>query len=258
MIDDRINECLKNTAGICAVLVKNLHTGESFAHNEHEVFPAASLIKLFILLEFFKRIETGELSPDDRFLIKEDHMVSGFGILKEFSLGLCVSYLDLATLMIVLSDNVATNILIDKLGMEKINARAMNSGYTATSLQRKMMDAEAKKRGLDNFTSPADVFKLLLDVESGKVLAPEYSEKFIDILKRQQCNNKLPLLLPEGTVIAHKTGDLPLVEHDAGILFVNGKTIILVVMTKALPDNSTGIRFNNTVGALAYDYFNRV
>lgn len=258
MIEGRLEECLKDTAGICAVMVRNFQTGEAFAHNENVVFPAASLIKLFILLEFFKRIETDELSAEDRVLIKEDHIVPGFGILKEFRPGLCVSYFDLATLMIILSDNVATNILIDKLGMERINARIASLGYSATSLQRKMMDAEAKKRGFDNFTSPADVFTLLHDIKSAKILSPEFSEKFIDILKRQQCNNKLPLLLPEGTVMAHKTGDLPLVEHDAGILFAGETSAIIVVMTKELPDNSAGIRFNNAVGALVYDCFNRV
>ena len=85
-----------------------------------------------------------------------------------------------------------------------------------TRLQRKMMDSEAVKAGRDNFTSPRDTGKLLRLLVEGKVVNKEASEKMLDIMKRQQLRNKLPALLPEDVVIAHKTGDLHLMEHDVG------------------------------------------
>lgn len=255
MLADTINARLDEVSGICAAVIHDVRTQETIFRNENTVFPAASLIKLFILFEFFRQIEAGKRDGNDRVLIQESQKVSGFGILKELGSGLSVSYFDLATLMIVLSDNTATNILIDTLGMDRINAAIADLGCSHTSLQRKMMDAEAKQRGLDNATSPKDVFSLLKCLETGSLLSAGSRKKYIDILKKQQCNNKLPLLLPEGTVMAHKTGDLPGTEHDAGILYLANGPVIIVVMTKNLADNLDGVHCNNIIGKLVYDHF---
>ena len=158
--------------------------------------------------------------------------------------------------MIILSDNVATNILIDALGMAKINETIRQQGFSHTSLQRKMMDGKAKEQGLDNYTTAYDVKMLLMGLEQqASTLSPASRQQFIDILKRQQCNNKLPKLLPADTSLAHKTGDLPQVEHDAGIMYIEDKPIVVVVLTKALVDNLDGVKFNNVIGKIVYDYF---
>jgi beta-lactamase class A len=220
--------------------------------NAEEVFPAASVIKLTILWELFRRVDEGELSLHEEMELRETAKVGGFGILKEMHPGLRPSLEDLATLMIILSDNMATNILIDLLGMEAINRTATELGLHKTVLQRKMMDGEAKARGLDNFTSPEDMAHLLWHYMESPDLSESSRKIMLNILLRQQCNNKLPLRMPLGAPLAHKTGDLPGTEHDVGILLLPKQPIILVVMTKDLSRNQDGIAFCNKVGELLY------
>ena len=255
MLENQLQSVLHSFQGTCGIAVQNLKTGDQFSHNETAVFPAASLIKLFILLELFRRHDEGQFDLNTEIALCDQDKVGGFGILKEMHEGLKLTYRDLAVLMIVLSDNVATNMLIDILGMSQINAVIQQQGFRQTCLQRKMMDAEAKSRGLDNFTSPMDVLHLLHDLESGTFLTLNSRKQFIDILTRQQCNNKLPALLPPDTRIAHKTGDLPQVEHDVGIIYIGEDPVVTVVMTKDLSSNSDGILLNNVVGSKVYNYF---
>lgn len=255
MLKVMIKDLIDNLNGEAGVVVKNTKTGEVIMFNEDMVFPSASIIKLPIIWELFKKIESKEIAIDNEIALQECNKVGGFGVLKELHDGLNLSIKDLATLMIILSDNIATNILIDLLGMENINQSSKDIGMKDTILQRKMMDGEAKKRGLDNFTSPIDVLSILDTFISSDELSNESRDKIIDILKRQQCNNKLPVLIDENVEFAHKTGDLPGVEHDAGILLLENTAIIVVVLTKNLKDNTEGIKFNNNIGKIVYDYF---
>lgn len=255
MLKNSLAKLLADSEGVCGVALQNLQTGEQCLINETELFPAASVIKLFILQELFRRVDCCQLQMETKITLQDANKVGGFGILKEMRAGLELSCGELATLMIVLSDNVATNILIDVLGIDEINAANRRRGFTQTCLQRKMMDQAAKQRGLDNFTSPLDVMKLLTELETGEHLSARSRRQFIDILLKQQCNNKLPALLPPTTLLAHKTGDLPQVEHDAGILYSCNGPVIIVVMMKKLADNAAGIRLHNLLGRKVYDYF---
>jgi beta-lactamase class A len=254
---DKIKEEIDKFKGICGVIIKNENTGELLQYNEKLVFPSASIIKLSILLELFKRIENGEFSLEDRVMLKDSDKVGGFGVLKELDCNLNLTIKDLATLMIILSDNVATNKLIDILGMDSINNTVKELGMKDTVLGRKMMDEEAKKRGLDNYTSAKDtltIFEAYLNPSKIVELCPKNRDTIIDILKKQQCNNKLPFLMPKDIAFGHKTGDLPGVEHDAGILFSKTGNIIIVVLTKDLEDNAYGVQFNNNIGKIVAEY----
>ena len=247
MLRDKIKSYINELDGVASVIVKDLDGGEKISFNEEIVFPAASIIKLSIIWELFKKIDSNKISWNDEVTMDETHKVKGFGILKELHSGIKLSVEDLATLMIILSDNVATNILIDILGMDSINRAVEKIGLKNTTLQRKMMDVEAKKRGLDNLTTAMDTAIIL-----EKLLE---SNKIIDILKRQQCNNKLPALIDSNVQFPHKTGDLPGIEHDAGIMFLENCSVIVVVMTKNLKKNDDGVKFNNDIGKAVYDYF---
>lgn len=257
MLKSEINKLIQGLSGDAGVIIGGLPSGEIIEFNKDEQFPAASVIKLTILWELFQRVENKEFALDDEIKLEDGHKVGGFGILKELHAGTVLTVKDLATLMIVLSDNVATNMLIDKLGMEAINKTIQANGITGTVLQRKMMDAEAKKRGLDNFTSPAGIYKLLKMFLDPAKLGANSTNEMLEILKKQQCNNKLPLYMPPETVLAHKTGDLPGTEHDVGILFTKKGPVIIVVMTKNLSNNFDGINFINEIGRICCEYFNQ-
>src|SRR5690606_20744534 len=142
---------------------------------------------------------------------------------------------------------------IDLVGMDRVNGFARELGLEQTRLQRKMMDSEAVKAGRDNFTSPRDTGKLLRLLVEGKVVNKEASENMLDIMKRQQLRNKLPALLPEDVVIAHKTGDLHLLEHDVGVFFLPERTYILAIFTNKLATNAAGVSLINQVSRLVYD-----
>lgn len=254
---DKIKEEIDGFKGTCGVIIKNENTGDCLQYNEEVVFPAASIIKLSILLELFKRIEKGEFNLEERIVLKESDKVGGFGVLKELDCDVNLTIKDLATLMIILSDNVGTNKLIDILDMGSINNTVKELGMKDTVLGRKMMDGEAKKRGLDNYTSAKDTLTILeayLNSSKFIELNAKNRETIIDILKKQQCNNKLPLLMPNNISFGHKTGDLPGVEHDAGILFSKIGDIIIIVLTKDLENNAYGVQFNNNIGKIVAEY----
>lgn len=238
----------RSIEGTAGLVIEDLKLGVREEFNADLVFPAAGLINLTILWELLRRSEMGHFVLDREVELLNTHKVGGSGILKDLHSGIRFSLENLALLMIVLSDNVATNILIDLLGVDAINETASALGLGNTRLERKMMDVVGQARGLDNFTSPADVALILKHCLNGPELSEVSRRKMLYILTRQQRNNKLPLGMPQGTVLAHKTGDLPGTEHDAGVLILPDRDITLVVMTRDLASNEEGIRLSNEVG----------
>ena len=146
---DRLDQLSARLPGRAGIVIARDMNIPLVLRNEQEIFPAASLIKLFILWELFRRHETGELDLSQRVTLKTQDKVAGFGVLKELGAGLQPSLHDLAMLMIILSDNVATNILIDLLGMESVNQTARRLGAGQSVLARRMMDLEAKAKGFE-------------------------------------------------------------------------------------------------------------
>lgn len=279
---DKVLAMTSGLDGTVGLVIKDLEEGSEVVHHDHTRFSAASIIKIPILWELFRQIEGGMVSLDETVMLTGPEKVGGTGILKELHDGLELTVKDLATLMIIVSDNTATNLIIDRLGMERINATMTGLGLKESSLQRKMMDFEAKKAGRDNFVSARDVARVLEYMASGRGLRKELCEQAIDIMLRQQLNNKLPrgLLLcpnchravkdypqcpwcyldlrknpPPGARLAHKTGDLAGVEHDAGVLFLPGRTVVIVVLTSDLKNNEDGIRFIGDVAAEVARYY---
>lgn len=236
--------------GQIAFLIKDMQREIMISENESEVFPAASLIKLPILYCLFEMAKKGSIDLEQRVVVEKSNYAGGFGVIKDLKPGLKLTYKDLAVLMITLSDNVATNILIDQLGIDRINKTIAALSMTETRLERKMMDAKAKEEGFDNFTSAGDMMKILEAISRS-----QYSEEMLEILFNQQCNNKLPFLMGKDIRLAHKTGDLPGVEHDAGILFIEARQILIVVLTKNLEDNLKGVQSLQRIGRQIYDYY---
>ncbi|MGB9868176.1 MAG: serine hydrolase [Bacillota bacterium] len=267
-LGSKLEQLIARLDGRAGIVLRVLETGEEWRYRSDERFSAASIIKLPILWELLNACRDGRLDLNGVVSVTRQHKVGGTGILKELHDGIEVTIRDLATLMIVVSDNTATNMIIDLLGFETINRAIDALGLKGTALQRRMMDFEAKKAGKDNYTTPQDTATVLQQLAGDR--------EAVDILLRQQLNNKLPkgLLVcpncgravgdypkcpwcyvdlrsnpPTGARLAHKTGELAGVEHDAGILLLEGKTLIIVVMTSDLTSNDEGIRFIASVGS---------
>jgi beta-lactamase class A len=178
----------------------------------------------------------------------------GAGILKELRSGITMTVRELVTLMIILSDNTATNMLIDLIGMDAVNKTMTGLGLKSTVLRRRMMDFAAAQTGQENTTSAADLTLLFTVINDSLGLPPAYGALMLDILTRQQVQDKLPFYLPPETVLAHKTGTLAGVEHDGGILFVPGGPYIICILTADLVTNVQGLQLVANIGKTIYEH----
>ena len=207
--------------------------------NPDEVFPAASLAKVPILVELARQLARpgSEYSWETRLEVADSARVSSDGVLADLSPELRPTIHDVAHLMITISDNTASNLLLDLVGMESVNASMRALGLRNTRLERRFIDFEARRAGRDNWTSAADMVLLFSHIYAGCV--PEY-ERLLKILLRQNDYRILPAYWGGQTPFAHKTGGLEGIIHDAGILFrapVDSRRPLIVAALTAAQDD---------------------
>ncbi len=191
---------------------------EVFSYNPDVVFPAASSVKVHLVAALLKKVEEGKLSLYQVHKLRDSEKVGGAGILKDLMEGTKFTLYDLAKLAIVISDNTASNILIDYVGFDYIREFLDNLGFKETKLVRKFhIDPTAPPV---NFTTPREAALFLYKLWNLQVLSKPYRDILIDIMLNQQYNEKLPLLLPKNVKLAHKTGDISTAANDIGIGFI--------------------------------------
>lgn len=238
--------------GIIAVGFKNFSGGEEFYYREEEIFPAASIIKIPIMVAFFRESERGLLNPYQRVSLEEKDIAGGAGILFELHRGIELTLMDLVRLMIVISDNTATNILLNLTGFEKINALLKENGLKSSCIRRKMMVPSYKPEE-ENLITVKDITLFMEKLEKGELLSDEFTKEALDILKRQQYREKIPLYLPPDLEIAHKTGELSGVRHDVALVHLSERKYILSVLTKDLEKDLEGDRVIAEISKVVYD-----
>lgn len=229
MMKDKIVSKLKQIQGDVSFYYKNLKTNDTIKYNENKIMRAASTIKLTILVEAFRQIKEGKIKKEELFITCEKDKVPSCGALNYMRENLKVTLEDLYVLMIILSDNYATNILIDKLGIDNINNTIKEIGLKNTILNRKMFDKEKAILGLENYISAEDIGNLLEQMYNNKLIDEESSKDMMNILKNQRLNSKIPFFLHNVNPkieIAHKTGEDTNITHDVGIVFANEPFII--------------------------------
>ncbi len=197
---------------------EDLATGEVCEYQADVPVIAASVIKLPILAEAFRQAEAGEASMEETFRIKPEQKMPSCGALSYLHDGVQVTLRDLCVLMIILSDNTATNILIDRLGMESINQTINRLGLKDTVLRRRLFDAAASARGIENTITAREMGLLLKKLYRGEAVSPQADGEMLRILKNQRLNGKMPFFL-HGVPIAHKTGEDDGITHDVGIVY---------------------------------------
>jgi beta-lactamase class A len=244
--------------GVLGLALKDLKTGKTFLINEREVFPQASSIKIAVLLEAFKQAEERRLKLDEFIALEESRKVAGSGVL--FYLGrpsLSLSIRDIAVLMIVLSDNTATNLLIDKVGLEAVNKRLDGLGLAKTRLRRKMMDLKAAAEGRENVSTPLEMMTLLEKIWNGDFLKEPYRKDFLEILAIPK-DSPLRSGVPDGVDVAEKPGELEAVRCDSGIVQLAGRPYVICVMTTFLKRDADGNPAIAKISRLAYEHFSRL
>jgi beta-lactamase class A len=227
-----IEEIAAELGGVIGVGVRDVRRGRALDYRAEERFPAASVIKVAILVELMARVEAGDTRLEDRFLLQDADRVPGSGVLSMLHEGIELTVEDLAHLMITVSDNTASNVLIDRLGADRINGRLESLGLRQTRLERKFYDFEARARGLDNWAAAGELADLLTGIERRRVVSPGACEKMLQILRRQQFDGRIPRLLPPDTPVANKTGTISGVCHDAGIIYAPAGPLALAVLTR--------------------------
>jgi len=216
---EAILEQIRTFPGRAGLYCQDLETGREWSVRGEEPFEAASVIKLPVLVEAFRQLEAGEAREDEVFAIRQEEKLPSCGALNYLHTGLEVTFLDLAVLMIILSDNTATNILIRRLGMDNIDRTIRALGMRSTRLRRLLFDSEAAARGVKNTISPGEMGRLLAALHRGEVVSPAASARMLQILGDQRLNGKMPFWLDGKVKCAHKTGEDSNITHDVGIVY---------------------------------------
>lgn len=211
---------LQKLPGEISVWAEDLETGEIFSYCPELPLIAASVIKIPILVEAFRQQRDGLLSMDEIFTIRPEQKMPSCGALAYLHDGLQVTLKDLCVLMIILSDNSATNILIERLGMEKINETLRKLGLQHTVLRRRLFDSESSRKGIQNHITAGEMAVLLKKIYVGRCVSPEADAEMLSILKNQRLNGKMPFFLGNYD-IAHKTGEDDGITHDVGIVYAS-------------------------------------
>ena len=218
---------LKEQTGHVGFYYKNLTTGESFGFQENQQFLAASVIKLPVFMCIAKWCSEGKASMDEKIQVKEEDKLPICGALTLFTDEPFVDIRTLCRLMISLSDNTATNVLIRHFGIENFQSEFLSIGLKDTQLNRLLFDAEAGQRGLENYIVPAEIGMLLDRIYHRSFVSPVISEEIEDVLFLQQINHKIPGRIGEDVVpIAHKTGEDENLSNDVGLVYAKQPFIV--------------------------------
>ncbi|WP_333322257.1 serine hydrolase [Microcoleus sp. D3_18a_C4] len=218
------------TAGIFLV---DLDTGSYLNFNGDTAFASASTIKVPILVAFFQAVDEGKVQLDQTLTLKSEHIVGGSGDMQDDSPGKKYSALEVAQKMIVVSDNTATNMMIELLGgAEVLNQHFANWGLSTTVLRNNLPDLEGT-----NTTSPKDLINIIAQIDRGNLVSVKSRDRILQIMRQTRNDSLLPKGLGEGSIIAHKTGNIDTILADAGMVDLpNGKRYLVAVMVKHSPE----------------------
>jgi beta-lactamase class A len=257
-LQDQLRDIDQKLDGVMGLALKDLTSGEEFFINGDEIMPQASSIKIAILANLYLQAQKGKLKLSDEYTVRKEDLVPGSDIMLGLTPGVTrLTLRDLATMMVAVSDNSATNVLIERTGQENVNAMLETLGLHGTRLRRKMMDLKAAAEGRENVSTPREMMTLLETIYRGKLLNKAMTEDFIRMLSTHKESAMLQGL-PDDAVAANKPGELEAVRNDSGIVMVKNRPYILCVMTAYLKDEREGSAAVRRIAGLTYTYFDRL
>ncbi len=282
-----IDEAISRVKGVVGVAVKHLETGREIGIRADETFFTASTLKVPLLVELYRQVDAGRIDLSRRVEFTKDLLVPGSGVLRYLGEGLRPTLQDLAMLMTIVSDNVATDVLYELVGRERLNESMLELGFTKTRIPMSTRELLFSIVGLDpnnpqhtfeealrrrdeghvdlegdayseersDVSAPAEMSRLLEMVYLGEVLSESSTEAALHILKSQKLNTVIPYYLPEGTVVAHKTGGVPGVRCDVGIVYGPTGPYTVALMAKGIEDRTDLDPSLAKVSRAVYDEF---
>jgi beta-lactamase class A len=257
-LDASIHEVDRNLDGVMGIAIEDLTSNQTLFSQPDEVFPQASSIKIAVLAELYRQSQQGKLKLTDIYTVQKSDLVRDSDIMNGLTPGVTrITLRDVATMMVAVSDNSAANVLIDRVGMDNVNAMLDSLGLSHTRLRRKMMDLKAAGEGRENISTPREMMMLLEALYRGKVLNKEMRDDFFSVLSTHK-DSWIPRDLPDGTKIANKPGSLEGVRNDSGVVFIENRPYIICVMTTYLRSEREGEDAISKVSLAAYRMFDRI
>lgn len=229
-LQDRVRDGLAELPGVAGFHLQDLATRDTMGWHEQEVFPVASTIKIPVLVGLLARAERGEVDLQERIAITPEVLVPGSGVLTYLEGPLDLSVLDIAQLMIMVSDNTATNLCIDWADMDATNELMDALGLSHTRVRRKMQDHESVARNEENTSTPAEAVGLMRALYESRP-SPAVAEQTLAILKKP---NRGPIerAMDPGVSVSNKPGGMERVRCDAGIVWLQRHPYALSIMSK--------------------------
>lgn len=269
-LENRVKRELISYNGKMAFYAKDFH-GNTFSHDENEAIEAASTIKSYILLDLFRQVEEGKKDLEELLPYKESYRVEGSGVLHNMESGFSMQVKNYATLMIIVSDNTATNAMIDYLGLEEINKTIEDYGFSGTKLHNPIDWDEYKDLGT---TTAKDYGEFFYKLHQGELVSPEASKAMIDIFKKQHYNSMIVREFPQYYLagddsvagsdelieVASKSGSMNACRNDGGIIYTPKGDYVLVMLHKEFYDslyymNHDATLYGAKVSRMILDHF---
>jgi beta-lactamase class A len=246
-----------DASGVVGISIVDLSSGQRFGGNEELVFPQGSAIKIPILIELFRRADRGELKLTDRLPVRANNQAGGSGLLQYFSDGGSeLSLHDLAIAMIVLSDNSATNVLIDRLGMDQVSRTMAEMGAGQTKLQRKMIRPEESAKGNENLSTPAEAADLMVRIARCQLPLAAASCASIKSILEIPKSGAFREPIPASVRVAWKPGGIEGAQTAWGLIDVPGAPYAITIMINYGPDDLDAPM--RKISSAVYKYFAQV
>ncbi len=257
-LEKSILEIDRGLDGVMGVAIVDLTDGHKYLLHANDIFPQASSIKICVLAELYRQAQQGKLKLTDLYTVNTADLVQDSDIMGGLTPGVTkITLRDLATMMVAVSDNSATNVLIERVGMDNVNAFLNAQGLRDTRLRRKMMDLKAAAEGRENVSTPNEMLNLLQALYRGEILNKEMTADFFKVLSTHK-DSWIPRNLPDDLKIADKPGSLEGVRNDSGVIFVDKRPYVLCVMTTYLHRERDGEEAISNISLAAWRMFDRL
>ncbi len=241
--------------GKVGIYIKDIATGKTWEYNADRLFPSASLIKVPIMAAVCDKIKLGAFTLDTQIKLTRHERVGGSGSLKWVRDGTSLSVMEIIYKMITESDNTATRMLIDYVGMNYLSGAFINMGLARTNITPEGMSLTSGRVPRENLTTAREMASLMDRIYSGTLVDKESSEFMLEVLKHNKSKSRLRKGLPIGWEIGHKTGLLRRACHDVGIVFSPRGDYVIAVLTSEAPNYTTAKNFISKVAKLTYQYY---
>lgn len=256
---DAVQKNVSGTSGQFAVYIENLNDGEKYTLNELEPFPAASLYKLILLAAVLKEVEEESLTVDEKMFATKTHLSAVLGGVdfgyEEAPENISYSVEEALVRVGRISDNFAAIMLAEKLKAARLAKTTSEDNRLLVKMAKELEMLDTSFETDPITTTAFDIAVFFKKLYQNQVVSPQASQKIVELLSLSKINDRLPAKLPQGVRAVHKTGELSRIRHDAGIIYLESKPYVIVLLSKELEYEDDGVEVLANISKDVYEYF---